>query len=195
MTIVCAITDGKRTWIGSDRQVTTSNGEAVRLREGKWTQTPSGWWVGVSGWGRMVNLVECCVEASYDAHGLAARIRGMLAADGWAPMCVDEGPRQYNSRMLMARTGELWMADSSGHVLRHPDHDLAAIGDAEPIAVGAARGFVRGVGLARERHGVHPRTFGQVKPIDIVEAAVEASIEHSAGCGMGIWLRELWRAT
>lgn len=195
MTIVCAVTDGKRTWIGSDRQMTTSVDFAIQLRDGKWVETPSGWWVGSSGWGRLTNLVECCVERSYDAHGLAQRLRTLIVADGWEACDSDEGPRQYNSRMLLARPGELWTVDSAGHVLRHPDHELAAIGDAEPVAVGAAHGFRAGVTMARDRHGVHPRTYGQIGPMELVHEAIQAARRYSAGCGMGGWYRELRRAS
>jgi ATP-dependent protease HslVU (ClpYQ) peptidase subunit len=191
MTIVCAITDGERTWIGSDRQVTTNGDMAIQLREGRWTELPSGWWVGHSGWSRMTNLIELCTADDYSPCELAAAVRDHVKADGWKPSDVDEGPVQHNGRLVLAKPGEVWTVDSSLAVLRHPDHELAAIGDADQFAVGAAHGFRAGVTMARDRHGVHPRTYGQIGPMDLVHEAIQAARRYSAGCGMGGWYREL----
>jgi ATP-dependent protease HslVU (ClpYQ) peptidase subunit len=178
MTIVCAITDGEATWIGSDRQVTTGGDMAVQLREGKWIETPSGWWVGHSGWGRLTNLIETCVERSYDPHGLAKTLRERMLADGWVPIEDGDGPRQHNGRIILARAGEIWTVDSSGAVLRCPDHELAAVGDGDGVAAGAAHGYRWGKG-------------GRADFADLVLVAVLAAIRYSAGCGMGEWTKEL----
>jgi ATP-dependent protease HslVU (ClpYQ) peptidase subunit len=174
MTIVCAITDRVHTWIGSDRQTTIGGDLAVPLRDGKWQALPSGWWVGVSGWARLETLIASCTERSYDPLGLAMRARALIQADGWEKEDCGAGPEQHGISMLLAKPGEVWSVDSSWHVVRRPDHELAAIGVGSAVAHGADYALRVSSGYASR-----------------VKVAIEAACAYEPNCGHGVWTRKL----
>ncbi len=179
MTIVCAITDGATTWIGSDRQMTMGGSLAIPCRQGKWSELPSGWWVGVSGWVRLENLVQQCTHTSYDAAGLAQRVRELIRADGWqkaGPAETLEGPEQHDVSMLLAKPGELWAVLACSAAVRCPDQELAAIGAGSAAALGAAWAYMR---------------FGVAVSAEVIETAVLASCRYEPSCGHGEWIRKL----
>lgn len=176
MTIVCAITDGEATWIGSDRQYQVGP-NAVQAIAGKWVELPSGWWVGVSGAVRLVDMLPLCSHTSYDARGLAAAFSRLVREDGWKPYGDDGSPAEYDCACLLARPGELWSLHAMSALLEAPPGGLVAIGSGSPYAYGSAY-----TSHALQEH---------VAPGGRVRIACASACKHDPGCGMGVWTKEL----
>lgn len=175
MTICCAYTDGKTTWIASDRQVSVG-GSKKRLAGGKWVELPSGWWVGLSGFTRGSLLLEAASEQTYDAGGLVQRIRSLILADAWVPYDPEPGPAMHRMAALLARPGELWEMTADFGAMRVCPWELAAIGSGQDLARGAA------FALGQKASG-----------LDIVSVSIRAAVYGDTGCGFEPWAMALER--
>src|SRR3990167_7364001 len=103
MTVICALTDGKRTWIGSDRR--TSFGREFIDTTDKWTRCGP-WWVGGSGQSRITVLVRRNtgrIAKHRNIDSLAEHIRAIVHGDHWQPKDGKGEPPSYDGSMIVAR--------------------------------------------------------------------------------------------
>lgn len=170
MTIICAITDGKKCFIGSDTQ---SVGGGVLMDCGpKWI-VQGGWAVGVAGDQRLADIIRADdilrdletpwqfterLRASYKEYDVAPAER----RDGGAP--------SYNSLYLLATPHRVWEVYECLAVTPVRDGKLWALGSGAQCALGA--------GYAMKRR----------QPKQIVTMAVEAAIEICSRCGGDVWV-------
>lgn len=178
MTIICALTDGKQTWIGSDQQTTFG---AERAFYGpKWIQLGQ-WWIGFSGSTRARFLTEQYAnhDAAISPWGIANEIRRLLREDGWQPKEEKGDSPSYEVSAIIARPGEIWMTDDGLTPYPHPVNELAANGGAGRYALGAAWPMLKYRDVGHPRYEV------------IIRNAIEAAIAYDIQCGGEPWVKLL----
>ena len=181
MTIVCAITDGERTVIGSDRQV-ADGPLGLPMPGGKWQQV-GGWWVGTAGWLRVNALLAQLAEPASEPQQLADQVREAIRSDGWRKSEVPGpgAPECYGVQLIFARAGVVWVVDDSMLVVEVPPGELTVIGDGQEVALGAA--YVMCV------HAAAPLDIGDMHAV--VVTCIDAANHYCATCGHGGWVEVL----
>jgi hypothetical protein len=172
VTILCAITDGSQTVIGSDSAM--FNGNTVRdFGRSKFFHWPaSGWHVGISAslrmWAHAKNHMS--QVASWDAYGLAEAFRKFVGDDEWKKREDAGDPWRTDSGIILARPGEVWEIASDFSACRIPSGEVATTGAGWQLATGA------GYALAQAGGGRYSQSY-------VVRGAVEAAIARSVWCG------------
>lgn len=167
MTIICALTDGERTWVGSDSR--TSFGSLAYDISPK-VKRVGDWLIAASGPTRAAYLTERSADrlvSGATIHSLADRLRRLLHKDGWKVREADGESGSISASWLVARPGMLWEVCCDFTVIPLPPGVLWATGSGDRLALGA--------GHALEGLGVEPEK--------IVRTGVEAAIRFDSGCG------------
>jgi hypothetical protein len=153
MTIICAYTDGKSTWLGSDTAGTAQMGNSILPSDvgSKWT-IRNGWAFGMVGdevAGIMVHekadmLFDGLSESQTPAALFAQRLRPVFREYGFVS---DRGrlsvPNWENSGIL-ATAGYFWDFDGTTAYTLKPAGELFARGGAMPLGLAAAWAYQRG---------------------------------------------------
>lgn len=174
MTILCAITDGKETWIGSDTQATEGD-QLIYSVGSKWTQVGQ-WWIGVAGdWRTTCILREADWPKIDTIVRLAREVRSVIEEDGFQKK-EGYGPTHYGSHFLVVRAGEVWRLASDFSYIKIVRNELTAQGGGEQFAFGAAYAL---------RH--------QAAPLIRLVTALRAACHYDNGCGGDLWTHHLER--
>lgn len=142
MTLAMAMTDGTRTWIGSD--TATGNG-----RQWKWPSVIQKWlpckgWMvaftGDSSLDRAIARVNSSThEWADDYLGLCSMVDEIFIAyesHGFKPTHREGHKPEYDLPLILARAGEVWMCDYELCLLRIPAGEWICIGCSDEIAYG-----------------------------------------------------------
>lgn len=179
MTIICAITDGAETIIGSDSAMFYGHTYSD-LRKTKWHHWPaSGWWVGISSALRATVVLDAAMsgERNWDAEGIAQRMRGLLGDDGWKFKEPEGDAKEVVLGVLIAKPGELWRISRDFCPRRAEPGEFLAVGAGWELATGAAD--------ALAAMGRPPR--------QVVKFAIEVTIGRSVWCGGSAYVDVLRR--
>ena len=169
MTTICAVRDGKRTWIGSDTMGQTGG---TRIDVGpKWVKS-GGWAVGIAGNHRVQTLCESQsavlfknLESPFEFTG---RFHTLLKEDGF-----DLSPTKDRAN---PNTGQdLLLATASGLWLIVADLSVTSV---ERWCEGSGHGY--GLGAMFAMREIH-------EPERVLRAALAAAFESDAGTGGEIW--------
>jgi hypothetical protein len=153
MTIICAYTDGKSTWLGSDTAGIANMGHSLYPCDAgsKWV-IRHGWAFGCVG----DNLFDCVVRENAEKlfDGLATsqtpaglfawRLRPLFVEYGFMPVKRDESCPQWQNSGILATAGYFWDFEGTTAYTLKPAGELFARGCAMPLALGAAWAYQRG---------------------------------------------------
>lgn len=180
MTILVALHDPKLgTWIGSDRRITKDGGIVYLDMVDKWCELGSGYWVGVSGDYRTLNLIACeavngrmsDLKGGFD---FTRRVRRLYEEHDWRVKADGYGAPCYGSSFILAMPKAIWSISTDLSIIDVTDRGFFAEGSGERYAFGAD--FVaRSVLCPEER----------------VRTAIKAACAHDAGCGGEIFVKHL----
>lgn len=174
MTIICALHDKGRTFIGADSQAV--NDRTLLGDVEKWIEH-DGWAVGVAGNYRthclLCNNAESLFKYIDGPGDFVCRVRDLLKQEDYNTD-NDEGPKSYGQNFILAHSTGVWSVCTSFSVVAIPEGRLWADGSGRELGVGA--GNLEG----------DKRSAGQR-----VRAAVYAATSNSTHCGGQIMVREL----
>ena len=181
MTIICAYTDGKKTWIGSDTQVT--GGNHISYIERKWCVVGS-WASGDSGSVRTGNVLEQYKDELLGGLNtpweFSKRLQERFEKERFHPDLQsrgDEGgPIDWGQDILLAKPGKIWVLDSELGIVK--------FGKNEPVAYGCGFEYALGAGYVAREAGI--------KGLTIVEYMLESAVEYDPYCGGKLWTWELY---
>jgi hypothetical protein len=193
MTIICAYTDGKHTWLGSDTAGTYYYGSSLMARESgpKWVLSSNNAWAygnvgdgAVSAWikanaGRLLDFGSEVMPAVVNPPAaFVARLQEVYEAlkmrgnyDG------DEAVPHWRNQGILATAGKIWEIDSCLAFSEAPADTLCAAGSGKPWALGAGYGWRRVYG-------------DRTSPEALIEVALDAAIRFDMQI-RGKWVGKL----
>ncbi len=160
-------------WIGSDSRI-SSDGFIYPSYAQKWVPSHDGWWIGVCGSNRALNLVTeyPAKWGGGNAFDTANSIRDLLKEDGWNEDDDKGGaPMFKNSYILASNLFGVW-AVSSNFCVTNFHYEFCAEGSGHQYAYGAA--------FCAQGHPQH-----------IIPVAIGAAIKYDADCGGDIFVRRI----
>lgn len=169
MTIIAAYQDSDSAHMACDTAM--ASGSAIDHIPTK-IYLAGGWLLGISGDpGPMGTFLRHSIkEGTHSADGMAAAWRIFAKAEGLA-VKVEQGPVDYDVRLLLARPGELWVLESHGYAVQIAGN-TAVLGCGAPEARGALYATY-----------VKRRDLIDMTPADRIRLAVGAACAHDAHCG------------
>lgn len=172
MTIVCALRDGPRVWLGSDRQETVGHSERAIMPHGKWLLGKT-WAMGISGEARLRDLLlarSFLLDEPGTAFDVGERLKAILKDDGFKPREEEFKPLNWGFGFILARPGELYEVDC---VMHARETDWA----------------VRGSGADYGTGVYFAMTFAAMSTHrSVIETAIRAAIAYDTGCGGEPWV-------
>jgi hypothetical protein len=189
MSVIVALVDEGRTYIGSDRLAITQSGQCWDVGE-KWYEGEDDWWFGALGDTRVTDIIRANIRtltlAPLGAEPFgpdvfvrrllhffedAGRMRPQFPDNTTAPVWFDGG--------ILACPGNAWEVDCQLGITPVLPYSLAARGSGAQVAIGAAWGVEFGRrGLSEE----------QMAPFALVSAAIQAAEAHNVNV-RGLWVR------
>lgn len=174
MTIICALHEKGRVWIGSDSLVTGA--DVVLGNAEKWVER-DGWAIGSAGHYR----TNCLLSRNADAlfkhldgqDDFVERVRELIRDDDYTPD-DESGPKAYGQNFILAHRSGVWSVSISFSLVQISEGRLWAEGSGWELGIGAGN-------LENERRSAENR----------VRAAVYAAINNSVYCGGEIMVREV----
>jgi hypothetical protein len=179
MTIICAISDGTRTIIGSDTLAVSTNGDKSYTGP-KWVLAGP-WAIGIAGPLYYHRVVQAHREdvagrlnsADEPSWGLAVALAALFKEHECKPRGDDYGALFWGGWFMLADAKRIWTFDSTLSSVQAPTGTLAA--------EGSGCDFAKGVAFAVKH-----------EPADRqVETAIKAAMEFDNGCGGEVWTHEL----
>jgi hypothetical protein len=178
MTIICAYTDSKHTWLGSDTAAVANMGNSLYPADvgSKWTIF-NGWAFGMVGDDLASKMIadhapvlfdELPPDAPFAAGLFTERLRELFAKYGFRPVYGNDACPNWQSSGILATAGRFWDVDGTTSYTAKPAGELFARGGAMPIALGAAYGYLR----AQRDSG----TAYSVRPESLIDVALDAAI-------------------
>jgi hypothetical protein len=156
MTIICAYTDGKNTWLGSDTAGVANMGNSLYAAEvgSKWT-IRAGWAFGMVGDDLAATMIAENAdwffgelsESKTPAALFTQRLRQKFAEYGFQPARRDDSCPNWQSSGILATAGYFWDVDGTTAYTLKPRHELFARGGAMPLGLAAAYGYQRAAGM------------------------------------------------
>jgi hypothetical protein len=152
MTIICAYTDGKHTWLGSDTVGVVNIGNSLHPVEcGPKVAMAHGWAFGVVGDAYAGDLVEAARVGLFDEldkyerpeRTFVGRLHGVWREGGIQPVYGGDAVGSFHNSGLLMCAGRIWDIDSNGATAAIPARTLFARGSAMPWAAAAAYGYQR----------------------------------------------------
>jgi len=172
MTVVCALSGGGETWIGSDTQAGSDGTRLLSVE--KWAVRGE-WAVGHAGNLRMTNLLRehaDTVLADLDGpHEFTLRARRLMEDDGFNSD-TEEGPKIWGQQFVLAHPRGVWSICTGLSVIEIPAGELWADGSGRAFALGAGH-VIEDSAEARGR------------------GALSAAILYDVGCGGDMWMHHL----
>ena len=172
MTIICAITGGKETWVGADSLA--NNNDTVMNGIEKWAFS-DGWGAASAGCFKTNNLLNDNKENLFDRLSTAKEFVGRLT-DLFSDYNTDTdvGPKLFGQNIILVNHKAVWMLDTSLAYVCIPKGYL--------WADGSGRGFGIGAGNLKNDSRSHKER---------VKAALYGAIEHDITCGGKMMIRSL----
>lgn len=172
MTIICAISDGKETWVGAD-SMAVGNGAMINSIE-KWSFA-HGWAAGAAGNLKTINLLHENADKLFDRLSGPGEFVARLATmfEGYNTDS-EQGPKSFGQDIILASQNGVWSICETLSYVHIPRNHLWADGYGGHFGLGA--GNLKGDSRTNEER---------------VRAAVYGAISNTNRCGGEIMVREL----
>jgi len=170
MTIICAITDGKKTWVGADGLAV--NNDTIINGIQKWSFAHN-WGVASAGDFKTNNILEQNKLDLFDRLGnpvqFVERVRGLFSDYNTD---TDVGPKLFGQNLILACQHSIWMIDTALAIIPIQKNMLWADGSGRRYGIGA--------GNLQKDDRLHK---------DRIKSALYGAMKHDISCGGKIMIR------
>lgn len=177
MTVICALRDGDKVWIGSDSRMTSGGGHIYAGAHQKWIHWGD-WWIGISGTPRLANVIALAPVPPADASVLEIvnTLRRLTKEDDWSagsPGNGNGGPQDNGHNAIIVTPDRRVFDLGCRWSVTEAFDNFTACGSGCEYAYGAA-------------YASREKPLGQ-----IVMTALQAACVMSATCGEPLFVQQV----